>query len=638
MATLASDMRVVQLDERETPSAAPARQIGIVQNSIDSVGSADLIALPNDGTGDTNVVSHQGSVVAGAMAVQLIFWGSGWLDAALAPTILAERFRRAATTLIGGPYFSGLAQYGCLTRPSYAGAIIVLPDPPAVFDFDAIAELVWRLINQGVYPDPDHASGSNFFCVLMPPGTTQEHPGRERPPTGAHGHPSRDESILDVDVALVAWIANGDLDTMTRTFGHELAETITDPLGDGWYAGRAKDGEIGDLCNSRQGRLHGVWVEAYWSNGARACVIRQNHGFQLGAASAAEDELDVVVTGNDGVVYTSRWTAGSGWSGLGGWREIGGLFPVGEQVTAVARGRFRDQIDLFVVGGNGVAYTSRRPPGADWSGLAGWDAIGGVFPVGAPVAAVSRHKDALDLFIAGGDGVVYTSESTTGSQWSGLAGWRPIGGLFPAGAPIAAVATDPGKLDLFIVGNDGVVYTSSWSTTSDWSGLQGWSPLGGVFPPGTPVSAVSGAGGQIDLFVVAYDGIVYTCERNRDGVWSGRAGWRPIGGVFPLGSSVAAVSSAPDQLELFITGNDGIVYTERRTPGADWSGLTGWRPIGGLFPVGAPIAAVSRRQDQLDLFVIGMNGVVYTSWWRAGADWSGLAGWQEIGGVFPVGI
>jgi hypothetical protein len=55
------------------------------------------------------------------------------------------------------------------------------------------------------------------------------------------------------------------------------------------------------------------------------------------------------------------------------------------------------------------------------------------------------------------------------------------------------------------------------------------------------------------------------------------------------------------------------------------------RPIGGYFPPGAPVAAVSRNPNQLDLFITGYNGVVYTNWWTAGFDWSGINNnWRPI--------
>ena len=98
---------------------------------------------------------------------------------------------------------------------------------------------------------------------------------------------------------------------------------------------------------------------------------------------------------------------------------------------------------------------------------------------------------------------------------------------------------------------------------------------------------------------------------------------------------MAAVSRNSNQMDLFITGIDGRVYTSWWTAGSDWSGINNdWRSIGGFFPPGAPVAAVSRNPNQLDLFIIGIDGQAYTSWWPAPTWWSGINNnWRPI---FPT--
>jgi hypothetical protein len=204
---------------------------------------------------------------------------------------------------------------------------------------------------------------------------------------------------------------------------------------------------------------------------------------------------------------------------------------------------------------------------------------------------------------------------------------RSLGGVFPMGAPVAAVSRRPNQLDLFVTGSDGKVYTSWWSPESGWSGIDNnWRPLGGVFPAGAPVTAVSRAPNQLDLFLTGNDGKVYTSWWSPESGWSGiENNWRPLGGVFPAGAPVTAVSRASNQLDLFVTGSDGKVYTSWWSPESGWSGIEkNWRPLGGVFPAGAPVTAVSRGQNQLDLFVTGSDGKVYTSWWSPGSGWSGI--------------
>jgi hypothetical protein len=378
----------------------------------------------------------------------------------------------------------------------------------------------------------------------------------------------------------------------------------------------------------------------------------------VSAVSRKLDQLDLFITGSDGHVYTTWWSPGQDWPGLQ-WRDIGGTFPPGAPVAVVSRNP--DQLDLFICGQDGRVYTSWWTPGVDWSGLGQWRNIGGVFPPGqvaqfppgAPIAAVSRNPNQIDLFVCGFGGHVYTSWWSAGADWSGLGDkWRDIGGVFSSGAPVAAVSRDLNHLDLFICGQDGHVYTSWWSAGADWSGLGNhWRDIGGVFPKGViRVAAVSRDLNHLDLFICGQDGHVYTSWWSAGADWSGLGDkWRDIGGVFPSGAPVTVVSRNPNQLDLFICGDDSRVYTSWWSAGADWSGLGNhWRNLGGAFPGPRPaflpgtlVTAVSRNPNHLDLFVpaMGDNAIVYTSGWTAGSDWSGLNDhWRLLGGAFPTSL
>jgi hypothetical protein len=269
-----------------------------------------------------------------------------------------------------------------------------------------------------------------------------------------------------------------------------------------------------------------------------------------------------------------------------------------------------------------LVFEARNLQASRWSGVGdNWRSLGGIFPVGAPVTAVSRNPGQLDLFVCGNDGRVYTSWWSQGQDWSGVNdNWRSIGGFFPPGAKVAAVARTPDNLDLFICGNDGRVYTSWWSQGQDWSGVNdNWRSIGGFFPPGAPLSAVARTGNNLDLFICGNDGRVYTSWWFAGVDWSGvNDNWRSIGGIFPVGAPVAAVARTPDNLDLFICGNDGRVYTSWWFTGVDWSGVNdNWFPLGGFFPPGAPLGVAARTGNNLDLFICGNDGRIYSSWWSA---------------------
>jgi hypothetical protein len=632
--------------------------VGIVPKRTTAIANRGLdLVFPSDGR-DTNIVNHGGQLASG-IAVEFLFWGSFWqqpANAALVNGVMAK-----CATLFKGPYFSALRQYGVTDRPTIREGLIVLnPGPPGSFDDDDVGDMVWTLIDDNHFPEPEDAGGRIFYVVIMPPGQSYTGPSAR----GAHSH-QEDDDILEFDNhdAWVAWIGfnEGTVDGITLTLSHELVETMTDPNGDAWYVDSigSETGEIGDFCTSpsKWGFVQGIFVDSYWSKGANACVIRQTYGFEVSVVARTPENLDLFVVGNDGRVYTSWWSAGNDWSGVNDdWRPIGGFFPVGASISAVAR--TPDNLDLFVVGNDGRVYTSWWSAGNDWSGVNdNWRPLGGFFPAGAPVSAVARTPDNLDLFVIAKDGRVYTSWWSAGNDWSGVNNnWRPIGGFFPVGVQVSAVARTPDNLDLFVTGNDGRVYTSWWSAGNDWSGVNdNWRSIGGFFPVGSPVSAVARTTDNLDLFVVGNDGRVYTSWWSAGNDWSGvNDNWRSIGGFFPIGTSVSAVARTPDNLDLFVAGNDGRTYTSWWSAGNDWSGVNDdWRSIGGFFPMGTPVSAVARTsqnllgmslsstarsQNNLDLFVVGDDGRVYTSWWSAGNDWSGLNDdWRSIGGFFPPG-
>jgi hypothetical protein len=333
------------------------------------------------------------------------------------------------------------------------------------------------------------------------------------------------------------------------------------------------------------------------------------------AVSRNPSQLDVVAIAANQQAWARSWTAGTPWSA---WQPIGGNFPAGNAVTLVSRNP--NQLDLFTMGGNGHVYTSWWG-GGSWSGTHGWADIGLLFPAGNTITPVTRNPNQLDLFVVGGNGHVYTSEWTAGSVWSGLNGWRDIGALFPAGNTVAAVSRNPNQLDLFVVGGNGHVYTSWHTDGSDWSGLNGWRDIGAQFPAGNTVTAISRNSSQIDLFVMGGNGHVYTSWWTAGSDWSGIHGWRDIGFLFPGGNSVTATSRNPNQIDLFVVGGNGHVYTSWWYAGSDWSGIKGWSDLGGAFPAGATVSAVTRNPNQIDLFVVHGDGTVWTTWWTAGATW-----------------
>ena len=146
-----------------------------------------------------------------------------------------------------------------------------------------------------------------------------------------------------------------------------------------------------------------------------------------------------------------------------------------------------------------------------------------------------------------------------------------------------------------------------------WHGW--WNLRGGVAAPGAHITAVSRSADKLDVFVVGTDGGVYTAAWQPE-FSDGWHGWWRIGDlVVPQGSAVHAVSRSADKLDIFVTDVNGRVMSAAWQPGfTSWHGW--WHIKGGRAAPGAPVTAVSRSADKLDVFVVGTDGGVYTAAWQ----------------------
>jgi hypothetical protein len=338
--------------------------------------------------------------------------------------------------------------------------------------------------------------------------------------------------------------------------------------------------------------------------------------------------LDIFVTDNNGAVFTAAWEPDftDWWHGW--WPLNGGRAAPGAPVNAVSRST--DKLDAFVIGTDNHVYTAAWEPDFTdgWHGW--WQLNGGVAAPGAPVTVVSRNTDKLDAFVVGTDGRVYTAawEPAFTDWWHG---WWPIGDIrVPQGTRVGAVSRSADKLDIFVTDVNGVIYTAAWEPafTDGWHGW--WELNGGRAAPGAPVTAVSRSTDKLDVFVVGTDGRIWTAawEPIFTDWWHG---WWPIGTITaPQRAPVHVVSRSTDKLDIFVTDVSGVIRTAAWEPDfTDW--WHGWWELnGGRAAPGAPVTAVSRSTDKLDVFVVGLDGRVWTAAWEPDFT-DGWHGWWPIG-------
>jgi hypothetical protein len=261
----------------------------------------------------------------------------------------------------------------------------------------------------------------------------------------------------------------------------------------------------------------------------------------------------------------------------------------------------------------------------DWTPLPSPTGFGYAFRPGigaAPITAVARDADHVDLFVVGDDQQVYTIGRDAKGTWGA---WTPIPGLqinvdqssnhdpIPV---IAAVARDADHIDLFATGQDTQdhIYTAGWSSSGGWTG---WTQLGDLaadtYGERAVPAAVARDADHIDLFVQPNDAKMYTL-RWRSGTWD--AAWAPVadtgGPIANNGAHIAAVARDDDHLDVLLTGMrpDGSGTTAVITSG--WRTGAGFRPWSAIGTTDmmepSVVAVVARTSEVLVAFVTAKDG------------------------------
>jgi hypothetical protein len=321
-------------------------------------------------------------------------------------------------------------------------------------------------------------------------------------------------------------------------------------------------------------------------------------------------------------------------------RILNAQVPAGAAVRAVSR--HPSKLDAFVVDRQGRVLTAATDEGYDhgpWRGW--WEIQGGRAKPGAPVACVHRGPDRLDVFVVGTDGGIYTAAWDQRQANGAWRGWWRIGNLVaPQGAPIGAVSRSPDHLDIFVVDVNGNVMSAAWQTgDTQWRGW--WHIQAGRAKPGAYVSAVARESSKLDIFVVGTDGRVYTAAWDAqvaNGAW--RGWWGVASGAAAQGAAVTVVAREPTKLDVFVIGLDGRVYTAAWDQFVANGAWRGWWPVaGGMAKQGSPVACASREPTKLDVMTVGTDGKLYTAAWdqfRNNGQWRG---WWRVGnGDFQQGI
>jgi metallophosphoesterase (TIGR03767 family) len=248
-----------------------------------------------------------------------------------------------------------------------------------------------------------------------------------------------------------------------------------------------------------------------------------------------------------------------------------------------------------------------------------------------PITAVARSSDRIDIFAARFDGATMTNWwSASAGTW---AGWAQINGGIAngggPGSPVTSVCRAGGtRAEVFTVGTDGRVYVAANEEGQPWLG---WYevPGGLTCRPGSTVTVISRTPDQLDLFTTAADGsIMSTWWNDTTGGWPGY--WFQVsGGVAAAGATVTAIDRYSTHIDLFVVGTDNRVYS------TFWDASSGWY---NWFPVPATpgcrpdstVTVIARTPDNLDLFTVAADGSIVSTWWNSAGGWPNY--WFNVSG------
>lgn len=242
------------------------------------------------------------------------------------------------------------------------------------------------------------------------------------------------------------------------------------------------------------------------------------------------------------------------------------------------------------------------------------------------------------------DGWVNFKRREQDGKWSQL--WWAIGNSHvherngvPGGA-VHAVSCQPGMLHVFYTDRRGGILAARGDTStgtkwpeSVWIGGRRTTAVKTI--PGGHITAVSRRPGQLDAFVSGLDGKIYTAAWNAQDDWRG---WWAIEGLsVKPGTYIGAVSRSIDLLDIFVADENGRTMSAAWEPNSGWRGW--WHIQGGVTNPGGYVTAISRSTNKLDIFTATTDLRVHTAAWDPGTGWGGwwpITSAKAISSVWPV--
>jgi hypothetical protein len=227
--------------------------------------------------------------------------------------------------------------------------------------------------------------------------------------------------------------------------------------------------ENGELVTNYQTEVNGGFLSEFKLFGQVEGYAAWSHSDDIALGANADGRLQLFMVGpfNESQLSTAyqREVNERGNCCVGGGSEFVTLRGTWSQADSIAVASNQNRtMQLFLIGQNGHLYTRHQEQanGGFACTVEGcWEDLGGPWPAGDHVAAAPDAQGRLNLFLIGQNGQLYTNRQTTVNGQFGT--WQSLGesaaGNWPATDWIAVAPNQDGRLQAFLVGPNGQLYT-----------------------------------------------------------------------------------------------------------------------------------------------------------------------------------
>ena len=331
-----------------------------------------------------------------------------------------------------------------------------------------------------------------------------------------------------------------------------------------------------------------------------------------------------MISPTDKQLYTNYQVAANGaWSG---WTSLGGLWNASGKITV---GNNADgRLEVFLVGTDGKLYTSYETSVNGSTLWSGWTSLNGAWSATGSLTVRNNADGRMQLFmISPTDSQLYTNyQVAVNGSWSG---WSSLNGAWSLTGSIAVRSNADGRMQVLLVGTDGQMYTNYETSTNASAAWSGWTSLSGAWPANDTLGINNNADGRLEVFLIGGDGKLYTnYETSVNGTsWSG---WVSLSGSWPSNKSLAVANNADGRMQIFSTGSDNQLYTNYQVAAnGSWSG---WTSLSGAWPANAMIRIANNADGRLEVYLVGGDNQLYANYETSVNGSTSWAGWVPLGG------